>query len=256
MQRLYFEESTYKKYIYNNKLISKNSYLKELENESIHIIREATAVSNKPVMLYSIGKDSSVLLHLAKKAFYPGNIPFPLLHIDTKWKFKSMYKFREYIKNELHIKLITFTNPVGCKKGINPIDFTSDIHTDIMKTQALKKALNKYKFDFILAGARRDEEKSRAKERIFSFRDNNHKWNPKKQRPEVWGLFNAKLKDNTTMRVFPLSNWTEIDIWNYIKVEKIPIVDLYFSKFRPVIKRNNILLMIDDERLNLTKEIQ
>ena len=250
---LFYEEHVYSK-IKNNRLsVLKDTYLKELENESIQIIREVVANSQKPVMLYSIGKDSSVLLHLAQKAFYPGDVPFPLLHVDTTWKFRSMYKFRDIIKNQLETELIIYTNEEGIKKGINPLDYSSDIHTDIMKTQALKKALNKYKFDFIIAGARRDEEKSRAKERIFSFRDANHKWNPKKQRPEVWDLYNTKLKPNQSIRVFPLSNWTELDIWHYIKLEKIPIVDLYFSKNRLVVKKNNSLLMIDDERLKLTK---
>lgn len=250
---LFYEDHIYSKYKNNKSSVLKDTYLKELENESIQIIREVVANSQKPVMLYSIGKDSSVLLHLAQKAFHPGHLPFPLLHVDTTWKFRSMYKFRDIIKNQPEIELIIYTNKEGIKQGVNPLDYSSDIHTDVMKTQALKKALNKYKFDFIIAGARRDEEKSRAKERIFSFRDANHKWNPKKQRPEVWDLYNTKLKPNQSIRVFPLSNWTELDIWHYIKLEKIPIVDLYFSKYRPVIKKNDFLLMIDDERLNLTK---
>ncbi len=228
-------------------------HLDWLESQSIHIIREVVAEAKKPVLLYSIGKDSSVLLHLAIKAFYPLPPPFPLLHIDTGWKFKGMYKFRDKLVLKNKFKLIVYKNIDGKKNNINPFDYDSDTYTDIMKTQALKKALDKYKFDFSFGGARRDEEKSRAKERIFSIRNKKHNWDPKNQRPELWNLFNLKISKDQNMRVFPLSNWTEIDIWKYILREKIPIVDLYYSKKRPVIYRNKMFLMVDDNRLKINK---
>ncbi len=229
------------------------NYLKSLESESIFIIREVVAEAKNPVMLYSIGKDSSVLVHLAMKAFYPNPIPFPILHIDTGWKFSSMYKFRKKITKEYKLNLLIYKNLSGKKKNINPFDYSSDIYTDIMKTQALREALDKYDFDFAIGGARRDEEKSRAKERIFSVRNSMHGWEPKYQRPECWELFNLQINSKQKMRVFPLSNWTEIDIWNYIMQEKIPIVDLYFAKKRPFVIRDNQIIMIDDKRFNLSK---
>ena len=202
-------------------------------------------------MLYSIGKDSSVMLHLAKKAFYPSKPPFPLMHIDTRWKFQEMYSFRQKIADEMGMELITHVNPEGIKKNINPLTNGSSVHTDIMKTQGLKQALEKYKFDVAFGGARRDEEKSRAKERIFSFRNKDHLWDLKNQRPELWNLYNSSLNKGENIRVFPLSNWTELDIWQYIFQEKIPIVPLYFSKIRPVVERNGMLIMVDDDRLNI-----
>ena len=229
------------------------NYLKSLESESIFIIREVVAEAKNPVMLYSIGKDSSVLVHLAMKAFYPNPIPFPILHIDTGWKFSSMYKFRKKITKEYKLNLLVYKNLSGKKKNINPFDYSSDIYTDIMKTQALREALDKYDFDFAIGGARRDEEKSRAKERIFSVRNSMHGWEPKYQRPECWELFNLQINSKQKMRVFPLSNWTEIDIWNYIMQEKISIVDLYFAKKRPFVIRDNQIIMIDDKRFNLSK---
>lgn len=204
-------------------------------------------------MLYSIGKDSAVMLHLAMKAFYPGKPKFPLMHIDTTWKFKEMIRFRNDIAKKLGIKLITYTNTIGVKRNINPIDHGSKKYTSIMKTDALKQAITKYKFDAAFGGARRDEEKSRAKERIFSFRDENHRWDPKNQRPELWNIFNSEISNMQSVRIFPLSNWTEIDIWQYILREQIPVVPLYFSKKRKVIKRNNNLIMLDDERLKCKK---
>ena len=229
----------------------KLSHIEKLESESIHIIREVVAEFENPVMLYSIGKDSSVMLHLAQKAFYPNNIPFKLMHIDTTWKFKEMILFRDEAVKTHNLDLLVYINEKGVRDKISPISHGSKIHTDIMKTQALKQALDKYKFDAAFGGARRDEEKSRAKERIFSFRDKNHRWDPKNQKPELWNLFNTKINKDESVRVFPLSNWTEIDVWQYIYQEKIPIVPLYFAKTRPIIKRDNMLIMIDDDRLEL-----
>ena len=231
--------------------LKKSSYLSDLEAESIHIIREVVSETKNPVMLYSVGKDSSVMLHLAKKAFYPSPPPFPLMHVDTRWKFQEMYLFRNWMAKKSNMKLITHINPEGVKANVNPFDHGSSIHTDIMKTQGLKQALDQYGFDAAFGGARRDEEKSRAKERIFSFRTANHQWDPKNQRPELWNLFNAKVNKSESIRVFPLSNWTELDIWQYIYQEQIPIVPLYFAKTRPIITRDGMLLMVDDERLNL-----
>ena len=229
----------------------KLSHIEKLESESIHIIREVVAEFENPVMLYSIGKDSSVMLHLAQKAFYPNKIPFKLMHIDTTWKFKEMILFRDEAVKTHNLDLLVYINQEGVRDKISPISHGSKIHTDIMKTQALKQALDKYKFDAAFGGARRDEEKSRAKERIFSFRDKNHHWDPKNQKPELWNLFNTKINKDESVRVFPLSNWTEIDVWQYIYQEKIPIVPLYFAKTRPIIKRDNMLIMIDDDRLEL-----
>ena len=229
--------------------MSSKNLLKQLESESISIIRDSFSKSTNPVMMYSIGKDSSVLLHLARKAFYPSKIPFPLLHIDTKWKFNEMIKFREKIKKKYKFKLITYTNKSGQK--LHPQKHSN--YTNIMKTKALKDAIDKYEFDIIFGGARRDEESSRSKERIVSVREKGHIWNPKNQRPELWNLFNYEKKSDQTLRVFPLSNWTEIDIWNYIFMEKIEIVDLYFSKKRKCIKKNEAYFMIDDDRFILKK---
>ena len=229
----------------------KLSHIEKLESESIHIIREVVAEFDNPVMLYSIGKDSSVMLHLAQKAFYPNKIPFKLMHIDTTWKFKEMILFRNETVKTHNLDLLVYINQEGVRDKISPISHGSKIHTDIMKTQALKQALDKYKFDAAFGGARRDEEKSRAKERIFSFRDKNHRWDPKNQKPELWNLFNTKINKDESVRVFPLSNWTEIDVWQYIYQEKIPIVPLYFAKTRPIIKRDNMLIMMDDDRLEL-----
>ena len=231
----------------------KNKNLRWLEAESINIIRETFAEANNPVLLYSIGKDSSVLLHLASKAFYPESIPFPILHIDTTWKFREMYQFREKIQKKYKFKLIVYKNKEALRKNINPFNYSSEIYTDIMKTQALKHSLDKYNFDFAFGGARRDEEKSRAKERIFSVRNKMHVWEPKFQRPECWDTYNLKINNGQKMRVFPLSNWTELDIWNYIKVEKIPIVNLYYSKKRPFVIREKKIIMIDDTRLKVNK---
>jgi sulfate adenylyltransferase subunit 2 len=226
------------------------THLQKLEAEAIHIIREVAAESENPVMLYSIGKDSSVMLHLAIKAFYPEKIPFPLLHIDTTWKFKEMIQFRNRKAKELGLDLIVYTNEDAVRDGINPFDHGA-AYTDIMKTQALRDALDKYKFTAAFGGARRDEEKSRAKERVFSFRDENHTWDPKNQRPEVWKLYNTKIKKGESMRVFPISNWTEKDIWAYIKQENIEIVPLYFAKKRPIVIRDGNLIMVDDDRMKL-----
>ncbi len=225
-------------------------HLDRLEAEAIYIIREVVEECSNPVMLYSVGKDSSVMLHLALKAFYPEKPPFPFLHIDTTWKFKEMIEFRDKISAKYGINMIVYTNEEGLKNNINPFDHSS-AYTDIMKTQALKQALDKYKFTAAFGGARRDEEKSRAKERIFSFRDKNHSWNPKKQRCEFWNLYNTRINDNESIRVFPLSNWTEKDIWQYIKRENIEVVPLYYAKKRPVVKRNGNLIMVDDERFKL-----
>ena len=227
------------------------SHIENLEAESIYIIREALAESKNPVMLYSLGKDSSVMLHIAKKAFFPGKLPFPLLHVDTKWKFKEMYDFRDKVASEDGIDLKVFSNPKGIKDNINPIDNGSEVHTDIMKTQALKMALNEYKFDLAFGGARRDEEKSRAKERIFSFRNESHAWDPKNQRPELWNNFNTRKKEKESIRVFPLSNWTELDIWQYIYQEKIDIVPLYFASMRKLVERDGMLIDLNDSRLKI-----
>ena len=229
----------------------KLSHIEKLESESIHIIREVVAEFENPVMLYSIGKDSSVMLHLAQKAFAPNKIPFKLMHIDTTWKFKEMIFFREETAKNYNLDLLVHINEEGVRDKIGPITHGSKIHTDIMKTQALKQALDKYRFDAAFGGARRDEEKSRSKERIFSFRDKSHRWDPKNQKPELWNLFNTKINKDESVRVFPLSNWTEIDVWQYIYQEKIPIVPLYFAKTRPIIKRDNMLIMVDDDRLEL-----
>jgi sulfate adenylyltransferase subunit 2 len=226
------------------------THLERLEAESIHIIREVVAEAERPVMLYSIGKDSSVMLHLARKAFYPAPPPFPLLHVDTTWKFRAMYEMRDRMAAEAGMELIVHRNPDAQRAGINPFDHGSD-HTDIWKTEGLKQALDKYGFDAAFGGARRDEEKSRAKERIFSFRSANHRWDPKNQRPELWRLYNARKKAGESIRVFPLSNWTELDIWQYIYREQIPIVPLYYAAPRPTVERDGLLLMVDDERFRL-----
>ncbi len=227
------------------------THLQRLEAESIHIMREVAAEFANPVMLYSIGKDSSVMLHLAMKAFYPSKPPFPLMHVDTTWKFREMIQFRDEMARQLGLKLIVHINEDGVKRGINPFSSGSNLHTQVMKTDALKQALDKYGFDAAFGGARRDEEKSRAKERIFSFRSANHAWDPKNQRPELWHVYNSRVRKGESIRVFPLSNWTELDIWQYILAEKIPIVPLYFAKKRPVVERNGALLMVDDERMKL-----
>jgi sulfate adenylyltransferase subunit 2 len=229
------------------------THLQRLEAESIHIMREVVAESEKPVMLYSIGKDSAVMLRLAVKAFYPARIPFPLLHVDTTWKFQDMYRFRERMQKEHEFELLVHTNAEGLAQGINPFTHGSQIHTDIMKTVALKQALDKYGFDVAFGGARRDEEKSRAKERVFSFRTQAHRWDPKNQRPELWNLYNARKHKGESIRVFPISNWTELDIWQYIYLEDIPIVPLYFSAKRPVVERGGTLIMVDDDRMPLKK---
>jgi len=226
------------------------NHLDELEAEAIYIMREVAAECEKPVMLYSIGKDSSVMLHLAMKAFYPEKPPFPFLHVNTTWKFHEMIEFRDERAKELGIEMLEYINEDGVKQGINPFDHGSS-YTDIMKTQALKQALNKYGFTAAFGGGRRDEEKSRAKERIFSFRNSEHAWDPKNQRPEMWKLFNTKIRQGESIRVFPLSNWTEKDIWQYIRRENIPIVSLYFAKERPVVERNGQLIMMDDDRMKL-----
>ena len=225
--------------------------LQRLEAESIHIMREVIAECDNPVMLYSIGKDSAVMLHLAAKAFYPSKPPFPLLHVDTTWKFKAMYEMRERMAKELGFELLVYQNPEAKAKNINPFDHGSALHTDMWKTEGLKQALAKYQFDAAFGGARRDEEKSRAKERIFSFRSTQHRWDPKQQRPELWRLYNARKHKGESIRVFPISNWTELDIWQYIYLEKIPIVPLYYSAVRPVVERNGTLIMVDDERMPL-----
>ncbi|NOY95530.1 MAG: sulfate adenylyltransferase subunit CysD [Chlorobi bacterium] len=223
--------------------------LGELEAEAIHIIREVAAEFENPVMLYSIGKDSSVMARLAEKAFYPGKVPFPLMHIDSKWKFKEMIDFRESYTKEKGWDLIVHYNKEGFEKGIGPFTHGSKVHTDVMKTQALLEGLNKYKFDAAFGGARRDEEKSRAKERIFSFRDKFHQWDPKNQRPELWNIYNAKVHKGESIRVFPISNWTELDIWQYIRLENIPIVPLYYAKMRPVVNVDGNLILADDDRM-------
>ncbi|HKD47363.1 MAG TPA: sulfate adenylyltransferase subunit CysD [Rhizomicrobium sp.] len=227
------------------------SHLRRLEAESIHIMREVAAEFARPVMLYSIGKDSSVMLHLAMKAFYPAKPPFPLMHVDTTWKFREMIKFRDATTKRLGLELIVHVNEEGLKRGINPFDSGSALHTQVMKTEGLKQALDKYGFDAAFGGARRDEEKSRAKERIFSFRDRHHGWDPKNQRPELWRVYNTRINSGESIRVFPLSNWTELDIWQYILAENIPIVPLYFAARRPVVARGGTLIMCDDERMRL-----
>ncbi|KXJ56829.1 sulfate adenylyltransferase subunit CysD [Neptuniibacter pectenicola] len=227
------------------------THLKQLEAESIHIIREVAAEFDNPVMLYSVGKDSAVMLHLARKAFAPGKPPFPLMHVDTTWKFKEMIEFRDKMAAEAGMDLIVHVNQEGVDMNINPFVHGSSKHTDIMKTQGLKQALDKYKFDAAFGGARRDEEKSRAKERVFSFRDQNHRWDPKVQRPELWNVFNTRVDKGESIRVFPLSNWTELDIWQYIYLENISIVPLYYSAKRPVVERDGMMIMVDDDRLPL-----
>lgn len=227
------------------------THIQQLEAEAIHIMREVAAEFKKPVMLYSIGKDSGVLLHLAQKAFAPGRIPFPLLHVDTTWKFKEMYAFREQITAQYDLDLLIHRNPDGVAMGINPFIHGSSKHTDIMKTVGLKQALSKYGFDAAFGGARRDEEKSRAKERVYSFRDRNHRWDPKNQRPELWSIYNGAINDGESIRVFPLSNWTELDIWVYILQENIPMVPLYFAAERPVVEREGVLIMVNDDRMKL-----
>ncbi|MCA6065002.1 sulfate adenylyltransferase subunit CysD [Thalassolituus marinus] len=227
------------------------THLKQLEAESIHIIREVAAEFDNPVMLYSIGKDSAVMLHLARKAFYPGKPPFPLMHVDTTWKFREMIEFRDKMAKEIGMELLVHTNQEGVEQGIGPFTHGSSKHTDVMKTQALKQALDKYGFDAAFGGARRDEEKSRAKERVYSFRDSKHRWDPKNQRPELWNIYNGKVNKGESIRVFPLSNWTELDIWQYIYLESIPLVPLYFADKRPVVERDGMLIMVDDERLPL-----
>ncbi len=227
------------------------THLRQLEAESIHIIREVAAEFEKPVMLYSVGKDSSVMLHLARKAFFPSAPPFPLMHIDTTWKFREMIEFRNNMAAESGMKLLVHSNQEGIDKGINPFTHGSSMYTDVMKTDALKQALSKYKFDAAFGGARRDEEKSRAKERIFSFRNEHHRWDPKSQRPELWNIYNARVKAGESIRAFPISNWTELDVWQYIYLEGIPIVPLYYAKERPVVERDGQLVMIDDDRMPL-----
>jgi sulfate adenylyltransferase subunit 2 len=227
------------------------THLARLESESIHIMREVVAEAEKPVMLYSIGKDSSVMLHLARKAFYPSPPPFPLLHVDTTWKFRAMYELRDRMAKESGMELLVYQNPEAKEKGINPFDHGSALHTDMWKTEGLKQALEKYGFDVAFGGARRDEEKSRAKERVFSFRSKNHRWDPKNQRPELWRLYNGRKAKGESIRVFPLSNWTELDIWQYIHLENIPIVPLYFAAPRPTVVRDGLILMVDDDRFPL-----
>ncbi len=230
------------------------SHLDALEAEAIHIMREVVAEAENPVMLYSIGKDSSVMLHLARKAFHPGKIPFPIMHIDTMWKFSEMIAFRDKTAKDLDLDLIVHINPEGKEIGMNPFTYGSSKHTDMMKTDGLKQALDKYQFDVAFGGARRDEEKSRAKERIFSFRTSKHRWDPKNQRPELWNIYNARKNKGESIRVFPLSNWTELDIWQYIHLENIPIVPLYLSQERPVVERDGTLILVDDERFPLESD--
>ena len=225
------------------------THLQQLEAESIHIIREVAAEFDNPVMLYSVGKDSAVMMHLTMKAFYPGKPPFPMMHVDTTWKFKEMIAFRDKLIKDLGWDLIVHINEEGVKQGVGPFTHGSAKHTDIMKTQGLKQALNKYGFDAAFGGARRDEEKSRAKERVYSFRDKNHRWDPKNQRPELWNIYNSRVDKGESIRVFPLSNWTELDIWQYIHLEGIPIVPLYFAAKRPVVEKDGVLIMVDDDRM-------
>ena len=231
------------------------THLQRLEAESIHILREVVAECENPVMLYSIGKDSSVMLHLAAKAFYPAKPPFPLLHVDTTWKFKEMYELRDRLAAELNLDLIVYQNPECIELGINPFTHGSTVHTDMWKTQGLKKALDEHGFDLAFGGARRDEEKSRAKERVFSIRSPQHRWDPKRQRPELWHLYNARKRVGESVRVFPLSNWTELDVWQYIRLEEIPIVPLYLAADRPVVERDGLLIMVDDDRMPLMGEV-
>ena len=229
------------------------THLKQLEAESIRIIREVVAEFENPVMLYSIGKDSAVLLHLTLKAFHPGRIPFPLLHVDTTWKFQDMYRFRDSLPDRLGVDLRIWRNEEGVAAGVNPFSYGSKKHTDIMKTQGLLQALNHFRFDAAFGGARRDEEKSRAKERVYSFRDQNHRWDPKNQRPELWQLYNGNINRGESIRVFPMSNWTELDVWQYILLEDIPLVPLYFAAERPVVERDGTLIMVDDDRMPLNE---
>ncbi len=231
--------------------VSSFSHLQQLEAESIYLFREVVAECENPVMLYSIGKDSSVLLHLARKAFFPSKLPFPLLHVDTTWKFREMIEFRGKIAKDYGLDLIVYTNQNGLEQGVSPITHGSSLHTDIMKTEALKQALDKYGFDAAFGGARRDEEASRAKERMLSFRTATHRWDPKKQRPELWDIFNTRVRNGESLRAFPLSNWTEMDVWEYIQQEEIPVVPLYFAKERPIVERDGMLVMVDDDRLPL-----
>lgn len=235
-------------------LPTRRTHLKQLEAESIHIIREVAATFDNPVMLYSIGKDSACMLHLARKAFAPGVPPFPLLHVDTTWKFREMITFRDQMAKEVGMDLIVHVNEEGRAMGINPFDHGSAKHTDIMKTAGLKQALDKYGFDAAFGGARRDEEASRAKERVYSFRDKHHRWDPKNQRPELWDLYNSRVNKGESIRVFPLSNWTELDIWQYIHLEQIPIVPLYYAQQRPVVERDGLLIMVDDDRMPLAAD--
>jgi sulfate adenylyltransferase subunit 2 len=229
----------------------KLTHLKELEAESIHIIREVAAEFDNPVMLYSIGKDSAVMLHLAMKAFYPGKLPFPLMHVDTTWKFQDMIKLRDTIAERYGLNLIVYINEEGVKQGVGPFTHGSAKHTDVMKTQALRQALDLHEFDAVFGGGRRDEEKSRAKERVYSFRDKNHVWDPKNQRPELWNIYNSEVNKGESIRVFPISNWTELDVWQYIHLEDIPIVPLYLAKERPVVWRDGTWIMVDDDRMVL-----
>ena len=226
------------------------THLQRLEAESIHIFREVVAEAEKPVLLYSVGKDSAVMLHLARKAFHPSPPPFPMLHVDTTWKFRDMYALRDRMASEADMQLLVYQNPEAKERGINPFDH-GPLHTDMWKTEGLKKALDKYGFDVAFGGARRDEEKSRAKERIFSFRSANHRWDPKRQRPELWRLYNAKKARGESIRVFPISNWTELDVWQYIHLQKIPIVPLYFAAMRPTVERDGLIVMVDDDRFRL-----
>jgi len=228
------------------------THLKQLEAESMHIIREVAAEFERPVMLYSLGKDSAVMLHLARKAFHPGRLPFPLLHVDTTWKFREMIAYREeYVRKTLGLDVLVHINEEGVRQGVGPIASGSRLHTDVMKTQALRQAIEKGRFDAAFGGARRDEEKSRAKERVYSFRDANHRWDPRNQRPELWNLFNGRIHPGESIRVFPLSNWTELDVWQYIHLEQIHVVPLYFAQERPVVERDGVLIMVDDDRLPL-----
>ena len=229
--------------------VSPSSHLRQLEAESIYLFREVVAECDNPVMLYSIGKDSSVLLHLARKAFYPSKLPFPLLHVDTTWKFREMIEFRDKIAADYNLDLIVYTNERGREQGISPFTHGSSLYTDVMKTEALKQALEKYGYDAAFGGARRDEEASRAKERMLSFRTSTHRWDPKNQRPELWRIFNTRVRKGESLRAFPLSNWTELDVWEYISQEEIPVVPLYFAKERPVVERDGMLMMVDDDRL-------
>ena len=230
---------------------SSSSHLRQLEAESIYLFREVVAECEHPVMLYSIGKDSSVLLHLARKAFFPSKLPFPVLHVDTTWKFREMIEFRGKIVEDYGLDLIVYTNQNGLEQGVSPITHGSSLHTDIMKTEALKQALDKFGFDAAFGGARRDEEASRAKERMLSFRTSTHRWDPKNQRPELWNIFNTRVRKGESLRAFPLSNWTELDVWEYIQQEEIPVVPLYFAKERPIVERDGMLVMVDDDRLPL-----